>query len=152
MRLKRFIGIVTAALFICVAVPVFSADRDGEIAAFADKAIAHVKDVGRERAYKDFSDRGNAFIKGEVYVVTLDLEGLCLSHAMNPRLIGKNFLNFRDTAGKLFIREIVNNIGKQGYTWVEYNWVNPITKKIALKRAIAKMIDDKEYVIIGYWP
>ena len=129
-----------------------AANRDSDVEAFADKAISHVKQVGDRQAYMDFSDRNGAFIKGEVYVVTIHLNGNCLSHAVNQRLVGKNFLNFRDTAGKLFIKEIVANIGKKGFTWVEYNWLNPLTKKIAQKRAIAKMIDSEKYVLIGYWP
>ncbi|MBF0287769.1 MAG: cache domain-containing protein [SAR324 cluster bacterium] len=152
MVFKKLLLMVVLATVSLIGFSVHAADRDGEISVFADKAISHIKKVGSEQAHQDFADRDGDFIKGEVYVVILNLDGIAISHPINPRLIGKNFLKFRDTDGRLFIQEITDNLKKEGVTWVEYTWVNPITKKVAKKRAVAKMIDDQEYVLIGYWP
>lgn len=138
--------------FLVLSGAVYGANRDDEITAFADKAIAHILEVGREQAYKDFGDRDGDFIQGEVYVAVLSLDGTALFNPINPRLIGKNFLNFTDTDGRLFIQEIIAGLQRDGVTWIEYNWVNPVTERVAKKRAIARMIDDTDYVLIGYWP
>lgn len=151
MTIRR-LKMLMIILFCLSSVSAFAMDRDKEIAAFTDKAISHMRKVGHEKAYKDFADRGGEFIIGDVYVVTIDMDGVCLSQPMNVRLIGKNFINFRDSTGALFVKEIITNLKKNDSTWIEYNWVNPKTKKVGKKRALAKMVDKKEFVLIGYWP
>ncbi|MBF0280432.1 MAG: cache domain-containing protein [SAR324 cluster bacterium] len=152
MKSKKLLLVLAMTVFFLVSSSVYAVDRDKEIAALADKAIAHILKVGRNQAFQDFADRKGEFFNGEVYIVVLDMDGINTFHPVNPRLVGKNFMNFKDTDGTLFIQEITSNLKQNGVTWVEYNWVNPIKKKVAKKRALAKMIDKKEYVLIGYWP
>ena len=153
MAIFKQLYLAVIILVFLLAGSIYAVDRDAEIVAFTDKAIAHMKKVGNQQAYKDFKNRNGEFFKGEVYVVTLDLDGICRSQPVNPRLIGKNFISFRDSSGALFVQEIITNLKKNGgVTWIEYNWVHPKTKKVNRKRALAKMIDKKEFTLIGYWP
>lgn len=127
-------------------------DLDKKVVRIANNAAAHLKAVGKEKAYQDFSDKNGEWYDGGIYVVVLDIDGYSRFNPNNPRLTGKNFTNFADSNGKLWVKEMNERLRKAPTTWVEYNWPHPKTAKVRLKRAYAKMINDKDYVLIGYWP
>jgi len=52
-----------------------------------------------------------------------------LAHGMNQLFVGKNFIEVKDTAGKRFIREIIDIAREKGAGWTEYNWSDPRAKK-----------------------
>ena len=107
MAIFKQLYLAVIILVFLLAGSIYAVDRDAEIVAFTDKAIAHMKKVGNQQAYKDFKNRNGEFFKGEVYVVTLDLDGICRSQPVNPRLIGKNFISlFNNTIN--FIPVIVS--------------------------------------------
>ena len=60
--------------------------------------------------------------------------------------MGKDFTNVQDPDGKYFAREFIK-IGPEG-GWVDYEWMNYVTKKVDAKTTYLKRIDD---VIIGCW-
>ena len=152
MMRKRLLSMVVLITVCLMSGSAYAVDRDAEIVAFTKKTIAHLENVGRKQAEKDFANRNGDFIKGEVYVVIMDLDGFTTYNPINSRLVGKNFMNFRDHNGKQFMYELIQNLKRSGDSWIEYHFVNPVTKKIAKKRAFAKMINKKEFSLIGYWP
>ena len=107
---KNLVSIVIAlCLFVVIGVHskgALAADRDQEVVAFADKAITHIEKLGKEHAYRDFSDLKGEWVRGDIYVVVLDTDGYSLFNPNNPRFTGKNFTNFADTNGKLWVKEM----------------------------------------------
>lgn len=104
-----------------------------EAKAFAEAAIAHIKKVGTEKAFQDFTTDKANWTKKDMYVWAADNQGNCVSHGANPKLIGKNFMELKDTNGKLFIREAIDLVKAKGNGWVDYEWAHPQTKKIESK-------------------
>lgn len=147
----KFIAVVVVSFYL-LPQAAFGYESDEQFAAFAGKVVAHILKVGHKQAFEDFSTPGGEFTRGDVYVATLNMEGLLLFHPVNPRLTGKNVLSLRDTSGKFFIKDVINALASDSAVWIEYDWINPTTQKIATKRTLARKIDDMSFVMIGYWP
>lgn len=128
------------ALWICVALGLFAhgalAQERGtkdEAKAFAEAAAAHVKKVGPEKAFKDFSSDKAAWTKKDLYVVAFDMAGNCLAHGANEKLIGKNLIEMKDQSGKFFTKAMIDSTKASGAGWTDYEWVDPLTKRLAQK-------------------
>jgi signal transduction histidine kinase len=129
------------AMFWLFSGPALAVDQDQEVVKMAEDAIAHIQKVGKEKAYQDFSDLKGKWNKGGVYVVVLDIDGYSRFNPNNSRLTGKNFTNFADKNGKLWVKEMNQELKNNPSTWVEYHWPHPKSKKVRLKRAFAKMFN-----------
>jgi signal transduction histidine kinase len=99
-------GIVVTfvAMFLVFANPALAANQDEEVVKMAEDAIAHIQNVGKEKAYQDFSDLKGKWYRDGVYVVVLDIDGYSRFNPNNSRLTGKNFTNFADKNGKLWVK------------------------------------------------
>lgn len=100
----------------------------------AEAAAAHVKKVGPEKAFKDFSTDKATWIKKDLYVIAFDFAGTCVAHGTNEKLIGKNLIDMKDQSGKFFTKAIIDaGKGPGGAGWTDYEWVHPTTKKLEPK-------------------
>ena len=105
--MKKFIAVALATImFVSVSISAIAADKKGtsaEAIAMVDRAIAHIKKAGREKAFADFSDQKGSFIDRDLYVVVYDMKGKVLAHGANAKMIGKDVIDLRDVDGKLFV-------------------------------------------------
>jgi cytochrome c len=119
--------------------------------ALAERAVAHIHDVGREKAFADFSRPDGGFVDGELYVFCQDVSGVVVAHGGNPMLVGRNMADVRGPDGRLANVEI-NHLGlTQGSGWLEFRWPNPVTKRIELKAAYVLKVDDHTVCGSGYY-
>lgn len=128
--LRRLLTIAAVAL---VSLPAAAQERGGkdEAKAMVDAAIAHIKQAGPEQAYKDFGDKANTtWHKKDLYVFVIRMDGVTLAHGANEKLVGKEQVNLKDPNGKAFVQEMMATAKKPEGGWVEYDWSNPVTKKI----------------------
>ena len=95
---------------------------------FVEKAIAFYRVNGRAVALAEFSNPQGRFVKGEQYLFVLDSTGVMLAHGVNQKYVGKDFYRIMDSDGKSFIKDIVDTANAEGSGWVEYKWVDPVTK------------------------
>jgi cytochrome c len=107
-----------------------------------ERAVAFYKSSGKEIALAEYMNPRGQFAQKELYVFALDLNGIMLAHGINEKFAGKNFMELKDSDGKLFIREIVDTANAQGSGWVEYKWYHPVTKKELLKTVFFKKVVD----------
>ncbi len=56
-----------------------------------------------------------------------------LAHGANKALVGKNLIELKDSSGKQFMKEMTQGAKTKGKGWQDYNWTNPVTKKIEAK-------------------
>jgi cytochrome c len=104
-----------------------------EAKAMVDAAVEHVKKVGPEQAFKDFTDKSNKnWQRKDLYVFAYNMEGVNVGHGANDKLIGKNLIELKDPNGKPLIQEL-RAAAQKGGGWVEYDWPHPQTKKIESK-------------------
>ena len=123
-----------------------------EAKAMVEAAVEHVKKVGPEAAFKDFSDKSNkAWQKKDLYVFAYTMEGVNVAHGANDKLIGKNLIELKDPEGKFLIKELRDTAAKGG-GWVEYEWPHPQTKKIESKVSYAKKMANFEgFIGVGVY-
>lgn len=122
-------------------VPAFAAPKDDALA-LVTKAVAHIKDVGKDKALADFNDAKGQFVKGDLYVFAYTLQGVILAHPMNAKLIGKDMTEVKDSDGKFFTKDFIATVNGPGKGWVDYNWTNPTTKKIEAKSSYVAKAGD----------
>ena len=122
-----------------------------EAQALAERAVAHIREVGRERAFADFSRTDGGFVDGELYIFCQDVSGVVVAHGGNPKIVGRNMADVRGPDGRLPNVEI-NQLGlAQGSGWLEFRWPNPATKRIELKAAYVLKVDDHTVCGSGYY-
>ena len=100
-----------------------------EARSLVEKAIAFLKANGKEKALAEFNKQDGRFVKGDMYVFVYDLNGVMVAHPVNPELVGKNLFNEPDSKGKLFRKKIVELAKTMGAGWVDYTYLNPVSKK-----------------------
>ncbi len=111
-----------------------------EAKAMVEQAIAHIRKVGPEKAFEDFTrDKAN-WVNKDLYVFVFDLEANWKAHGANERLVGKNLMNLKDQNGKEFIKEFVQVAAGKGEGWVDYDWAHPTTKKVEDKTSLIKRV------------
>mgnify|MGYP001547253402 CR=1 FL=1 len=143
-----WIGIVMASL---LALSAHAATKE-EAKAMADKAIAYIEKNGLEKAKTEIKNKDGEFIKGELYVFIMDMEGKMISHGVKDRLDGKSLLKLKTPDGVYFIQEMIKVIKEKGEGWVEYVWAHPKTGKVTPKSTYVKKPKDKDiYVACGVY-
>jgi cytochrome c len=132
---KRALSIAVAAIFALSACLALAADKGtaNEAKAMVAAGVAHIKTVGKDKAFADFNAKTGKFGNKDLYLFVVDFEGLTLAHGGSKAMIGKNMISLRDPDGKYFIKEMVNVAQTKGSGWVDYKWSNPATKKIEAK-------------------
>lgn len=111
-----------------------------EAKALANAALVHIKKVGNDQAFKDFTTDKSKWTKNDLYVFVIDTKGNMLAHGANEKLVGKNLLDLKDQNGKLFMHEMTVLAASKGDGWVEYDWTHPVSKKIEGKASYIKAI------------
>ncbi len=144
MNLIKFAA--TAALAVFVSLSALAADRASpdDAKVLAEKAAAHFKDVGAEKAIADFMKADGAYVDRDLFVVVYSPEGKVLS-GLIPALVGKDATSFKDVDGKEFGKEIMAKAKSDKSGWVEYRMTNPTTKKIEAKKSYLIQVGD--YVV-----
>lgn len=140
------IALGLCALFIGTAA--FAADKGTaeEATAMVKKGVEFIKANGKEKAFAEFSNPAGQFIKGDLYVMAYDMEGINKAHGGNPKLIGKNLLEIKDANGVFIVKNFIEVAKGKGKGWVDYKWPNTITKAVENKSTYVEKVDD---VLIG---
>ncbi len=97
---------------------------------FVQKAVNYIKANGKDKAMAEFNNPKGAFIDRDLYMVALDLNGKVLAHGANQRLVNKDLLEIKDADGKAFVREEIELVKTKGKGWVNFKFVNPVTKDV----------------------
>lgn len=147
MKLFRSLLAMVFAATLSVSVMAQDSGTKDEAKAMVGAALAHIKQVGNEQAFKDFTNDKASWVKKDLYVVIQNADGIVAAHATNPKLVGKNMLDAKDQNGKLFVRESLA-VGMKGEGWVDYDWVHPVSKKVEGKSSFVKRIPGYEGVVL----
>jgi len=113
-----------------------------EAEALAKKAVEFVKANGTEKAIAAFNDASGKFVDGDLYILLYTMEGKCLAHGANPKIVGKDMIDMKDADGKLFVRERIELAKTKGKGWQNYKWTNPLSKKIEDKVTYVQKVGD----------
>ena len=149
----KLLSIAASAAWLAVAAPgALAADKAkgtaAEAQAMVQKAIAHIKKVGREKAFADFDNQKGPFVDRDLYVVVYDMKGKVLAHGANEKMIGKDVIELRDNDGKYFVKERIEMMSKapDAKGWQDYKFMNPVTRAIEPKSMYLQRYED---LIVG---
>lgn len=117
-----------------------------EAEALVKKAIQLIKTDGKEKAFAEINNPQGKFVDRDLYIFVYDLNGKCVAHGFNKKMIGKDLFEMKDSDGKYFVKERVEIAKTKGKGWQDYKFTDPITKKIEPKTAYVERIED---LIVG---
>jgi len=144
-------GLSVAALLCGVSFGSAQAKTPEETKAFVEKAVAHIKSAGSQKAFGDFSRADGGFVDGELYMFCYAPDGTNKAHGGNPSFVGKNLLGVKDPDGVQVNAEIIKLALAKGTGWVDFKWPNPVSKKIEGKSAYVVKVDDQTVCGSGYY-
>jgi methyl-accepting chemotaxis protein len=98
-----------------------------------NKAVAHVKKVGRNQAIADFHLRDGGFIDRDLYVFACDAKGMFIASGAKPELIGQ-LASGLPGLGDVFI-ERAWQAARSGGGWISYEYVDPLSGKVLPKES-----------------
>ena len=117
-----------------------------EAEALVKKAIAYMKSNGKETAFAEINNPKGKFTDRDLYIFVYDINGKCVAHGLNLKMIGKDLVELKDADGKLFVKERIEIAKTQGKGWQDYKFTDPISKTIEQKRAYVEKYSD---LIVG---
>lgn len=137
-HLPRRTLLVLASLCLAGGAVLADAERGtrDEAKAMADAAYDHMKKVGAAQAYKDFTTDKATWTKKDLYVMVYTGRNVALAHGANAKLVGQDMTAVRDASGKPVVSAL-NAMAAQGGGWYDYDWPDPITRKLMLKSTYA---------------
>lgn len=140
----RFSALASAFVGAClVAVPTLADEHatKEEAVAMVGKAVSTIKADGADKAYAEISKKDGPFSDRDLYIVVYGLDGKCLAHGANAKLIGKDLSEAQDVDGKYYIRERMELAQKSGTFWQYYKFTNPETKRVEPKEMYCQRLD-----------
>jgi cytochrome c len=135
----RFLNRVIAFSFVAAlaVTPVLADDRGTpeQAKTLVEKAVAHVKEVGAEKAFADFNDPKGGYQDRDLFVFVYGLDGKIVCVPGIPALLGRDANALKDVDGKEFGKLIIATANANaGGGWAEYRMTNPATKKVEPKK------------------
>ncbi|MCK9362025.1 MAG: cache domain-containing protein [Syntrophales bacterium] len=143
--MKKTITAIFVAVFMLAVSHVAVAAEFGtpaEAEALVKKAVAEIKAVGKDKAFTQINDKKGKFTDRDLYVFVYDMNGKCVAHGFNPKMIGKDLIDMKDPDGVFYVKERIAISKTKGKGWQDYKFTNPLTKKIEAKRAYVEKVDD----------
>src|SRR5215813_13951683 len=142
-RVVTVLAILSA--FLMGALPAGAAEfgtRD-EAVAMVKRVQAKFKKEGADATFRAINNKAPGFADRDLYPFVTELTGLCVANGVTPAVRGKNLLDLKDQDGKFMIQEFVRTASTPpGHGWVDYRWLNPVTKTIEDKSAWIERMGD----------
>jgi signal transduction histidine kinase len=149
----KFIASLFAALVLFAsAAPAPAADKGTkpEAVAMVKKAVDAIKANGTEKAYALFAKADGGFRDRDLYVLVYDMNGNCLAHGINPKLVGKNNLEAQDADGVYYVKDRLTLAKTNASFWQDYKYTDPVTKKIEPKSTYCEKLN-QTLVCVGIY-
>ena len=124
------------------------------LVAFVEGAADLVQRRGRTAAFAEFDRPDSPWRDPATYLFIYDPSGTCLWHGLDPGLVGRNLITFRDALGKPVIEMITavaRHPAKDASDWIFYLWEErtqflPTWKSSYVRKVVA---DDGSVYLVG---
>ena len=115
------------------------------------KAVAFYEKNGKQKTVAELGKSPGPFVDRDIYVTMYDMRGDCLAH-INPKMVGKNMIDLRDSRGVLILRDRTEAAKKAPSGWQDITFFNPVSKKVEPKRVYWERHDDLIFAAGAYKP
>jgi methyl-accepting chemotaxis protein len=113
------------------------------------KAIAHIEAVGRTQAEADFHKKDGGFIDRDLYIFSMNREGIFSANGAKPDLVGQHCSKIPGLDDHFSKR--VWEKADAGGGWVLYEVTNPLTHVISPKESYVSDVGDGYLVGCGIY-
>ena len=141
----RFPALACATAAASIALAPAAAEEYGtarEAESMVKAAVAHLRKVGKEQAYFDFTFRSAPFMDRDLYVVVYGMDGRVFAHGQNARMVGREVIELKDPDGRPFVKERVELARSKGSFWQDYKFSDPISNKVLPKAMYCERLDN----------
>jgi len=122
-----------------------------EAVALVEAAYKHIQKVGAEAAYKDFTQDTARWNKKDLYVMVYDNKGYSLANGVYKKLVGKDMSGLKDANGVAVVTGMIALAAKGG-GWFDYDWPDPLTKKIMAKSTYTRSLPNGDgFIGVGVY-
>jgi len=115
---------VMASVVLDTSVMAESATKE-ECIAKCKEAAQLITEKGMEAVFQELQKKDGKFVWKDSYVAVFDFTGTHITHPLRPAAIGKNVIGFKDSNGKLVIKELIEIAKTKGEGWIEYMYPKP---------------------------
>ncbi len=140
--MKRLLTVMLSMAFLASMLSAQEKHGKADAEAMVKKAVSYLKANGKEKAFAEFCNQKGKFVDGDLYIFVYDMNGQCLAHGGNPKMVGKDLIELKDADGKAFVKERIELAQQKGSAWQNYKWTNPVSKRIEEKTAFIEKVDD----------
>jgi len=148
-RVFSFLAALAVALFSFNAAAAEDRGTTQEAEALVKKAIVYYKKNGKDKSMAEFSKNPGPFVDRDLYVTVYQMDGTAISH-INPKMVGKNMMDLRDPTGKYHIKERLEAAKTHDKGWQDFQFFNPMTKKIEPKEMYWEKHDNLVFACGAY--
>ena len=113
-----------------------------------ERAMAHIAQVGRERAFADFHDPHGAFIDRDLYLFVFDRNGTTSVFGSKPELVGQHAGAVPGLEPTSFLARAWS-AADSGGGWIQYEVVSPGTKVVTPKESYVLPLGPVEFIGCG---
>jgi cytochrome c len=149
-RVAILLPLLTLAVPALAAAPESPADHAKRI---VNEAVALIAKRGLVDACPVFNQVGGPFYQGQSYVFVLDFASIYRCYPFQPAAVGQDVSHLKDANGVLINREMLKVVrSPAGQGWVDYVWIDPLTKKLAPKVSFVERVPGQDlFVGSGYY-
>jgi signal transduction histidine kinase len=105
-------------------------------------AVGYLQTHADDESFEKFVVRKGEFVRGDLTILALDIDGYCYAWGDEHELIWKNLMDWKDDEGKLFIKQMIDkSMEGAGHSVYKFN------KKIRVNYCEQVEKGDKKYVI-----
>ncbi len=142
---KLFTGILVLSFVLSSVGIAISNEKRGtadEAVKMVKRAIQYIKANGKEKALAEISNPKGKFIDRDLYVTVFDMNGNCLAHGFNQKMVGKNMLDLKDPDGKAMVKDRQELAKTKDSFWMDYKFSDPLTRTIKQKSMYTERTGD----------
>ena len=122
-----------------------------EAVAMVKRVQAKVKKDGLEETVRVINSGSKEFNDRDLYAFLLDFAGTNYANAQTPAVRGKNLHDLKDQDGKFIVQDMIAVAKDVGHGWLDYRWLNPVTKTIEDKSAYVERVGTNHFVGVGVY-
>lgn len=116
-----------------------------EALALVEQALAHIGNVGRAQALRDFHDANGPFLDRDLYLFSIDRHGIFAVFGARPEVVGQGVTAVPGLDDSFTTK--LWAAADSGGGWVQYEVMNPLTGEISAKESYVR--DAGEGYVIG---
>ncbi|HLW72452.1 MAG TPA: cache domain-containing protein [Candidatus Babeliales bacterium] len=125
-----------------IASGIFPVTKPETMTLLVKSALGYLQSHTADETFEKFVTRKGEFIRGDLFVFAVDLDGYCYAWGDDYPLIWKNILDWKDDEGKMFIKKMV-----EGSDQGPDHYIYKFNKKMRVDYAEQVEKDGKKYLI-----